>query len=77
MKISPHLLLVVLGSMALSSCAEMAVGLASAALDSAIDRDREKDGVRAHLRHGDTVEEAQRAASDDRFFQEMESTWLE
>ena len=75
MKTSPYLLVVVLASMALSSCAEVAVGLASAMIDGAIDSDRDKDRVRSHLRHGDTVEEAQKAAADDRFFEEM--MWLE
>ena len=78
MKTPPHLLVVVLASLSLSSCAQVAVGLASAMIEGAIDSDREKDAVRAHLRHGDTVEEAQRAAADDMFFMEMErGLWLE
>jgi hypothetical protein len=56
----------------------VAVGLADAMIDGALDSNFEKDATRAHLRHGDTVEDAQRAAFDDRFFMEMErETWLE
>ena len=52
--------------------------MASAAIDSIFEDDAEEDAVRAHLRHGDTVEEARKAASDDMFFMEMErGLWLE
>ena len=78
MKTPPYLLVVVLASLSLSSCAQVASGLASAAIDSVFERDREKDAVRSHLRHGDSVEEARKAASDDMFFMEMEQDlWLE
>jgi hypothetical protein len=84
MKTPPYLFLAVmaLGSVSLTSCAQMADGLASAMIDSVLDGDSasdfEKDATRAHLRHGDTVEEAQKAAFDDRFFMEMErGLWLE
>ena len=80
----PLLALVVLGSMSLTSCARMASGLASAMIDSALHLDDdsaddfEKDAFRAHLRHGDSVEDAHKAAFDDRFFMEMErGTWLD
>jgi hypothetical protein len=77
MKTPPYLLAVVLPSLSLSSCAQVAVGLADAMIDGALGNDFEKDATRAHLRHGDTVEEAQ-AAFDDRFFMEMErDQWLE
>jgi hypothetical protein len=78
MKTPPYLLIVGLASLSLSSCAQVATGLASAAIDSIFERDVEKDAVRGHLRHGDTVEEARKAASDDMFFMEMErELWLE
>jgi hypothetical protein len=82
MKTPPYLLVVALASLSLSSCAQMAAGLASAMIDSALDHDSasdfEKNATRAHLRHGDTIEEAQKAAFDDRFFMEMErGQWLE
>lgn len=75
MKTPPYLLVVIVASLALSSCAQMAVGLASSLLEDAIDRDRDKDRVRAHLRHGDTVEQAQKGAFEERFFEDM--MWLE
>ena len=40
-------------------------------VDSAFDRERDKDDVRAHLRHGDTVREAQQGAFEDQFYREM------
>ena len=59
-------------------CPCVADSLVSAMIDGAFERDFEKEAIRAHLRHGDTVEEAQKAAFDDRFFMEMErGTWLE
>jgi hypothetical protein len=78
MKTPPYLLIVGLASLSLSSCAQVGSALASAAIDSIFEDDAEEDAVRAHLRHGDTVEEARKAASDDMFFMEMErGLWLE
>lgn len=82
MKTPPRLLVVVLAALSLSSCAQVGSSLASAMIDSVLDGDSasdfEKNATRAHLRHGDTVEEARKAAFDDRFFMEMErNQWLE
>lgn len=82
MKTPRYLLVVALAALSLSSCARVGSGLLSAMIDGAFesrsDERFEKYATRAHLRHGDTVEEAQKAAFDDRFFMEMErETWLE
>jgi hypothetical protein len=82
MKTPPYLRLVGLAFLSLSSCAQVGSALASAAIDSIFDSDgysdTEKNAVRSHLRHGDTVDEARKAASDDMFFMEMErGLWLE
>ena len=42
--------------------------IADSLVDSAFDRERDKDDVRYHLRHGDTVHEAQQGAFEDQFF---------
>ena len=80
MKTPPYLLAVVIACLSLSSCAQVADSLVSSMIDSAFDSDDdfEKNAVRAHLRHGDTVEQAQKGAFEDRFFMEMErDVWLE
>ncbi|MEK7950464.1 hypothetical protein [Luteolibacter soli] len=84
MKTPPYLLVVVLASLSLSSCARMASGLATAMIESALHldddsgEDYEKDAFRAHLRHGDSVSDAHKAASGDRMLMEMErDLWLE
>ncbi|RYD66513.1 MAG: hypothetical protein EOP83_04845 [Verrucomicrobiaceae bacterium] len=80
MKTPPYLLAVAIACLSLSSCAQVASNLVSSMIDSAFDSDGdfEKNAVRSHLRHGDTVEEAQKAAFDDRFFMEMNrDRWLE
>jgi hypothetical protein len=40
-------------------------------VEGAIDRDRQKDDVRAHLRHGESVRDAERGAFEDEFYREM------
>jgi hypothetical protein len=40
-------------------------------VDSALEREQHKDDVRAHLRHGDTIREAQEGAFEDQFYREM------
>ncbi|MCW1885914.1 hypothetical protein OKA04_14335 [Luteolibacter flavescens] len=79
MKSSPYLmLLAVVACGSLTSCAQMAEGFASAAVDSVIDGifdrdddDFESEALRSHLRHGDSWSDARRAAKDDVLFNEL------
>lgn len=66
-------LLAVAACASLTGCAQLAVGVASAAFESAFDRDDdfESGAFRSHLRHGDSWNDARRAAKDDVFFNEM------
>ncbi len=67
MKILRNLLLLALLPLALSGCG----AVVGALVDSSIEREHDKDRVRSHLRHGDSVEQAQRGAFEDEFFEEM------
>jgi hypothetical protein len=59
----------------LSGCGAVAVALVDVAIDNAFDSDsrREKNDVRRHLRHGDSIEEAQRGAAEDQMFRDLMS----
>lgn len=59
---SRKLLLLFLAPMVLTNCS------VSGLIDDAIDRERDKDDVHRHLRHGDSIREAQRGAFEDQFF---------
>ena len=69
------LLLLLLCPLLLSGCGAVASALVDVAIDNAFDTDsnREKNDVRYHLRHGDSVGEAQRAAAEDQMFRELMS----
>ena len=69
------LLVLLLCPLLLSGCGAVASALVDVAIDSAFDTDsdREKNDVRYHLRHGDSVGEAQRAAAEDQMFRELMS----
>jgi hypothetical protein len=68
MKTLRNLILLPLLPFALSGCG----AVVGALVDSAFEREHDKDRVRAHLRHGDSVEQAQRGAFEDEFFEEMQ-----
>ena len=62
-------LLLLLCPLVFTGCAAIAESM----VDAAFDRNREKNDVRYHLRHGDSVEEAQRGAREDEMFRDLMS----
>lgn len=62
-------LLLLLCPLVFTGCAAIADSL----VEGAFERNREKNDVRYHLRHGDSVEEAQRGAREDEMFRELMS----